>query len=193
MWEAQLTSGLVFVLVLAAALIAVIVMYNSLVGKRQLAGNGWSDIDVQLKRRADLVPMLVNTVKGYAAHERALFEEIAERRTKAISAGDDPAARAAAEGALARPVGRLMAIAESYPDLKASENFLQLQRELAETEDKIEMARRFYNGAVRELNTLVASVPSNLVANAFGFKERQYFEIADSDRATPRVDMGGAR
>jgi LemA protein len=187
-----LTSGLIFVLVLLAVLIAVIFIYNGLVAKRQLAANGWSDIDVQLKRRSDLIPAIVNSVKGYAAHERALFEEIAERRTKAISAGDDPAARAAAEGALARPVGRLMAVAESYPDLKASENFLALQRELAETEDKIEMARRFYNGAVRELNTLVASVPSNLVANAFGFRERVYFEISDSDRATPKVDIGGA-
>lgn len=188
-----MTSGLIFVLALAAILIAVVVIYNGLVAKRQLTANGWSDIDVQLKRRADLIPTLVNTVKGYAAHERALFEEIAERRTQAIKAGDDPAARAAAEGALSRPVGRLMAVAEAYPDLKASENFLQLQRELAETEDKLEMARRFYNGAVRELNTLIASVPSNLVANAFGFKERQYFEIAEGDRATPKIDMGGAR
>lgn len=187
-----MTSGLVFVLAMAAILVVVIVMYNRLVAKRQLASNGWSDIDVQLKRRADLIPSIVSAVKGYAAHERALFEEIAARRTKAIDAGDDPAARAAAEGALARPVGRLMAVAESYPDLKASENFLALQRELAETEDKIEMARRFYNGAVRELNTLIASVPSNLVANAFGFKERQYFEIADSDRATPKVEIGAA-
>lgn len=180
----------IIVLLIAGALLGVVVLYNLLVRKRQLANNGWSDIDVQLKRRADLIPQLVNAVKGYAAHERALFEEIADRRALALAAGDDPAARAKAEGALAQPLSRMVALAEDYPTLKANENFLALQRELAATEDKIEMARRFYNGAVRELNTLVESVPSNLVAGALGFSSRGYFEIGEADRATPRVSHG---
>lgn len=179
--------------ILVAVAIGVAIVFNALVRKRQLTDNGWADIDVQLKRRADLIPQLVSTVKGYAAHERALFEEIAERRSAAAAAGDDPAARGAAEGALARPVGRLVALSENYPDLKANQNFLELQKQLAETEDKIEMARRFYNGAVRELNTLVASVPSNLIAGAFGFPSRAYFEAGDGERATPSVALGNGR
>lgn len=178
------------VVVVLAAAIAVAAVYNALVQKRQLTHNGWADIDVQLKRRADLIPPLVNTVQGYAAHERKLFEEIAEKRGAAMTAGDDPAARGRAESALARPVGRLLAVAEDYPELKANANFLDLQRQLADTEDKIEMARRFYNGAVRELNTLIGSVPSNIVAGLFGFKSRSYFEIGGEDRATPVVSMG---
>jgi LemA protein len=161
-----------------------------LVGKRQMTDNGWADIDVQLKRRADLIPQLVSAVQGYAAHERALFEEVAARRSAALSAGDDPAVRGAAEGALSRPVKRLVALAENYPDLKANENFLELQRQLAETEDKIEMARRFYNGAVRELNTLVHSVPTNLIAGILGFGARDYFEAGDADRTAPTVSTG---
>lgn len=175
--------------VVFAGTIAVAVVYNALVQKRQLTQNGWADIDVQLKRRADLIPPLVGAVQGYAAHERALFEEIAEKRGAAMAAGDDPAARGRAESALARPVGRMIAVAEDYPDLKANQNFLDLQRQLADTEDKIEMARRFYNGAVRELNTLIGSVPANVIAGFFGFKAREYFEIGGEDRATPVVSM----
>ena len=173
--------------VLAAILIAVAVIFNQLVGKRQLAANGWADIDVQLKRRADLVPQLVTTVKGYATHERALFEEISARRSAALAAGDDPRARASAENAFAKPLTRMIAVAEDYPELKASGNFLDLQRQLAETEDKIEMARRFYNGAVRELNTAIGVVPGNLVAGLFGFRPRDYFEIAS---AAPAPSVG---
>lgn len=188
-----MNAAIILLVIAMAVAVAAGVIFNMLVGKRQLTLNGWSDIDVQLKRRADLIPQLVSTVQGYAAHERSLFEEIAERRSAAMSAGDDPAARGAAESALARPVGRLIAVAEDYPELKANEQFLELQRELGATEDKIEMARRFYNGAVRELNTAVASVPSNLVAKAFGFVQRDYFEIDESDRATPAVSTGEAR
>lgn len=188
-----MNAGIIVIALVAIAAICVAVTFNILVGKRQLALNGWADIDVQLKRRADLIPQLVSTVKGYAAHERALFEEIAERRSAAMAAGDDPAARGAAESALVRPVGRMIAVAEAYPDLKANENFLDLQRQLAETEDKIEMARRFYNGAVRELNTLIASVPSNFVAALLGFAKRDYFEIDDGERATPSAAMGTQR
>ncbi|MCB2114081.1 MAG: LemA family protein [Parvularculaceae bacterium] len=183
----------VFAVIIAAAAIGVAVLFNLLVRKRQMALNGWSDIDVQLKRRADLIPQLANVVKGYAAHERALFEEISQLRSAALLAGDDVPARSAAETALSRPVRRIVALAEDYPDLKASGNFLELQRALAETEDKIEMARRFYNGAVRELNTAIETVPSNFVAGAFGFAVRQYFEAGEGDRATPSVSMEGGR
>lgn len=188
-----MTPALILLIMLAVVAIAVAVLYNTLVGRRQMTDNGWADIDVQLKRRADLIPQLVATVKGYAAHERTLFEDIAERRSAALAAGDDPAARGAAESALSRPVARMIAVAEDYPDLKASENFLALQTQLAETEDRIEMARRFYNGAVRELNTLAQSFPANLLAGAMGFAPRAYFEIETGDRAVPSVgDLRGA-
>ncbi|MEK7266508.1 MAG: LemA family protein [Pseudomonadota bacterium] len=179
----------IFIAVVVAIAIGVAALFNQLVQKRQMTDNGWADIDVQLKRRADLIPQLVATVKGYAAHERALFEEIAEKRSAAAAAGDDPSLRGAAESALSRPVNRVIALAENYPDLKANQNFLDLQRALADTEDKIEMARRFYNGAVRELNTLVSSVPSNFVAGAFSITPRAYFEATEADRAVPK--MGG--
>jgi len=177
---------------LALIAVGVILTYNGLVQKSQMADNGWSDIDVQLKRRANLIPQLVNTVQGYATHERNLFTEIAEKRAAAMAAGDDLASRGAAESALSQPVARLMAVAEDYPDMKASQNFLELQRELADTEDKIEMARRFYNGAVRELNTMVQSFPANLFAGAFGFRTRSFFEIDLPERALPEVKFGGA-
>lgn len=183
---------LVLLIIVGAAALGTAAVYNILVRRRQLAANGWADIDVQLKRRADLIPSLVSTVQGYAAHERRLFEEVAEKRNAAAAAGDDPTARAEAESALSAPVSKLVALAEDYPDLKANQNFLDLQRQLAETEDKIEMARRFYNGAVRELNTFVASFPVNVVAGAFGFAKRAYFEIDMADRATPSVAVGDA-
>lgn len=179
-------AGLLVLLVAGGILI-----YNGLVQKSQTAENGWSDIDVQLKRRANLVPQLVRTVQGYAAHERDLFAEVAEKRAAALAAGDDLVSRGAAETALSQPVARLMAVAEDYPDMKASDNFLELQKELSDTEDKIEMARRFYNGAVRELNTAVQSFPGNLMAVPFGFGQRQYFEVDMPDRALPDVGFGG--
>ncbi|MEM8615499.1 MAG: LemA family protein [Pseudomonadota bacterium] len=176
--------------VLSAIAVTAAILYNGLIGKRNMAKNGWADIDVQLKRRADLIPSLVTTVQGYAAHERSLFEEVVEKRSAALAAGDDPNARGGAETALSAPVGRLLAVAEDYPDLKANTNFLDLQEELSETENKIEMARRFYNGAVRELNTSVETFPGNLVADLFGFGQRAFFEIAMSDRAAPKVNLG---
>jgi LemA protein len=182
-----LLTQIILFAVVAALLIGAVIIYNALIAKRQMVNNGWADIDVQLKRRADLVPNLVRTVEAYAAHERQLFAEIAERRTAALAAGDDPGARGAAEGAFARPVARMMAVAEAYPDLKASQNFLDLQNELSETEGKIEMARRFYNGAVRELNTAVETFPGSIVAGAGGIKQRKYFEIGEADRAVPQV------
>ena len=175
--------------VLALLLILVALIYNQLVQSRQLVDNGWSDIEVQLKRRSDLVPRLVNTVKGYASHERKLFSEVIEKRNAALAAGNKPDARASAESALRQPVGRLIALAEDYPELKASDNFLDLQNELSETEDKIEMSRRFYNGAVRALNTKIESVPSNFVASPFGFRKRNYFDIDETDYAVPEVNL----
>lgn len=184
--------GLYIGLGLAAALAALVaLLFNRLVGKRNMAHNGWADIDVQLKRRADLIPQLVTTVQGYASHERQLFEDIIMKRNAALQAGDDPARRGSRESELAAPVNRLMALAEDYPDLKASDSFSDLQAALSETENKIEMARRFYNGAVRELNVAIESFPSNLVAGLFGFVPRQFFEIEMSDRALPNIDLGG--
>jgi LemA protein len=181
---------LILALAAAAALLGLVFLYNGLVGRRQLVNNGWSDIDVQLKRRADLVPRLVSTVEGYAAHERNLFAEIAEKRAAAQAAGDDPARRAAAENALAGPVSKLVALGEAYPDLKANQNFLELQKELSDTETKLEMARRFYKGAARELNILVESFPSNLVAGLFGFSQRPFFEIETAaERAAPQIKL----
>jgi LemA protein len=186
--------NIVAIAVAIVVALAVALIFNALVAKRQMANNGWSDIDVQLKRRADLIPQLVTTVQAYAAHERQLFEDVAEKRNRALAAGDDPAARGAAESELARPVGRLIALAEGYPDLKANGNFLDLQKELADTEDKIEMARRFYNGAVRELNTRVETFPANIVAALCGVGKRKYFEIGnDAERAVPTINAGGSR
>lgn len=182
---------LIFFAGLAIILIGAVLLYNQLIAKRQMANNGWSDIDVQLKRRADLIPQLVTTVKAYAAHEKQLFEDVAAKRTAALAAGDDTLKRSAAESELSRPVARLIAVAEAYPELKASQNFLDLQKELSATEDKIEMARRFFNGAVRELNTAVETFPGNLVASAAGVKARTYFEIESANRAAPALHLDG--
>lgn len=175
-----------------AVVVAIIVgaVFNGLIAKRQMVKNGWADIDVQLKRRADLVPQLVSVVQGYAAHERQLFEDVAAKRTQALAAGDDPAKRGETETEFARPIGKLIAVAEAYPELKASQNFLELQNALADTENKIEMARRFYNGAVRELNTAVETVPGNLVAGLAGVQSASFFQIGAGEGAVPQVAIG---
>ena len=175
--------------IVAAVVIYAIAIYNRLVSSRQMSEEAWSGIDVQLKRRADLVPNLVETVKGYASHERGVLEEVVELRNKAQAVPPgDVEARAKAESALSFGLGRLMAVAEAYPDLKASANFVELQRELANLESEIQMARRYYNGAVRNLNTMVETFPSNIVAGQFRFEKRQYFEIEEpGDRAVPKV------
>lgn len=176
-------------LAIAAALaVLIVVLYNRLVAARQMTNEAWSGIDVQLKRRSDLVPNLVQAVKGYVGHERDLIERVTALRTAAgaVPAGD-VAGRARAESALSAALGRLLAVAEAYPDLKASANFLDLQDELATVENEIQMARRYYNGAVRNLNTMIESVPSNFVAGSFGFTKRDYFEIDEADRAVPQV------
>ncbi|MFP5462133.1 MAG: LemA family protein [Gammaproteobacteria bacterium] len=176
--------------VAALALAAwVIVTYNGLVRRRQMAEEGWSGIDVQLRRRADLVPNLVETVKGYATHERELLENVTELRNQARAAApDDVAGRSRAEGMLSGVLGRLLAIVENYPELKADRNFLELQQSLQSVENDIQMSRRYYNGAVRELNVTVESFPSNLVAGWFGFGKRSFFEVEnEADREAPKV------
>ena len=179
--------------VVAAVIVYGVILFNRLVRSRQMVAEGWSGIDVQLKRRADLVPNLVSTVKGYAAHERTVLAQATELRTAATRVPEgDVAARAAAESKLTAAIGKLMALAEAYPDLKASDNFLDLQKQLATIEDEIQMARRYYNGAARNLNVLVLSFPSNLVAGSFGFRQRDFFEIDDADRAVPGVTFRGA-
>lgn len=183
-------SGLTFILIpLALLILGVVLIYNMLVQKRALVQNGWSDIEVQLKRRADLIPRLVDVVKGYAKHERDVFREVVEARNAALGAGSDVAQRGAAEYKVAAHTPRLLALKEDYPELKSNQNFLDLQNELSETEDKIEMARRFYNGAVREMNIKVKSVPSNLVARPFGFHVHPFFEIEPADYAAPDVSF----
>jgi LemA protein len=182
------TIALVVVVLIA---IYVIVIYNGLVRARQLVQEAWSGIDVQLKRRADLIPNLIETVKGYAAHERQTLEEVTATRARAQSVpSGDVAARAQAEGMLSQALGRLFAVAEAYPDLKANTNFLQLQTTLETTEGEIQMSRRYDNGAARDLNIKVESFPSNVVAGSFGFKKADYFEIENpADRAVPTVSF----
>ena len=177
--------------VVAAVVVFAIVVFNQLVRSRQMAKEAWSGIDVQLKRRSELVPNLVETVRGYAAHERTVLEQVTELRNRARALPEgDIAARAQAEGALSGALGRLFALAENYPDLKASGNFLGLQQQLSDLENELQMARRYYNGAVRNLNVLVQSFPSNLIAGALGFAQRDYFELADAaDRAAPQVQL----
>jgi LemA protein len=165
--------------------------FNRLIALRNRADEGWSGIDVQLRRRYDLIPNLVETVKGYATHERELFERIAEARTRAMGA-TGVADQASAENAVTTGLRQLLAVVESYPELKASQNFLALQEELTGTESKIAYARQFYNDQVRLLNTKVQSFPTNVLARSFGVKEREFFEIDDPARGPVRVDLDNA-
>lgn len=163
-------------------------LFNRLVRLNNLAREAWSGIDVQLRRRTDLVPNLVAAVKAYAAHERGLFEDLAARRASSVAADTVPG-QAAAERALDSALGRLFALAEAYPELKADRNFRDLQGQLAEIEDQLQMARRYYNGTVRDLNVAVQSVPDLVVARLAGFTPRPFFEIDDGDAAAPRVEF----
>ena len=184
-----MSSTLIILIIVVAVAGYVMVTYNALVRVRQMVQEAWSGIDVQLKRRADLIPNLVETVKGYAGHEKETLERVTEMRSRAqaVPAGD-VAGRAAAEGMLSQALGRLMAVAEAYPDLKANENFRDLQGTLETLESEIQMARRYYNGSARELNVKVESFPSNLIANQFGFAKADYFELEnEADRKTPEV------
>ncbi len=163
--------------------------FNRLVRSRQMAQEGLSGIDVQLKRRADLIPNLIEAVKGYMGHERGVLEKVTELRSQSLQAGT-VAEKGQVEGMLSRALGNLFAVAENYPDLKASQNFMELQKSLADIEEQIQLSRRYYNGAVRNLNILVDSFPSNIVARMFGFTAMEYFELEDqADRAVPKVSF----
>lgn len=175
------------ILIIAVVVVLwLILTYNRLVVFRNRTKEAWSDIDVQLKRRYNLIPNLVETVKGYAAHERELFEKVTKARTLAMQA-EGIKEKGEAENALSSTLKSLFAVAENYPDLKASTNFLELQRELRDTEDKIQASRRFYNTNVRDLNTKVESFPTNIVAGALGFKKRDFFEAEEGEKQVPAV------
>jgi LemA protein len=183
-----MTPLIIIVAALVLVALAVIAIYNGLVRLNVQAGNAWADIDVQLKRRYDLIPNVVETVKGYASHERQTLEAVVNARNRAVSVqGAGPAERGQAEGALTGALRGLFALAESYPQLRAAENFAQLQGTLAQIEDAVQSARRYYNAVVRDLNTRIQQFPSNIVAGLFGFKTREFFEIPETERAVPQV------
>jgi LemA protein len=175
------------IIVAIVVILWLILTYNRLITLRNRGREAWSDIDVQLKRRYNLIPNLVETVKGYAAHERELFEKVTKARTFAMQA-QTMKDKTEAENALSSTLKSLFAVAENYPDLKASANFLELQRELRDTEDKIQAARRFYNSVVRDLNTKIESFPVNIIAGIFKFKQMEFFEAETAAvRETPKV------
>jgi LemA protein len=181
---------IVAAVVVVLLLLLVVGAYNGLVGKRNRVRNGWSQIDVQLKRRHDLIPNLVASVKGYMAHEQTVLEQVTQARAQAISAGNDVAARGNAESVLSQSLHSLFAVAEAYPDLKANTNMLALQEELASTENRVGFARQFYNDAVTEYNTARESFPTVLIAGPLGLKDAQLFQIEDaSERAVPQVQF----
>ena len=183
-------GGVVFLLVFAGLIVAIVLTYNKLVGLRQRSEEAWSDIDVQLKRRTDLVPNLIETVKGYAAHERTTLDQVVRARGAAVTA-QTPEARAQAENQLTGALRQLFAVAESYPELKANQSFGELQGSLGQIEETIQSSRRYYNAVVRDFNTTIDSFPSNQIALFFRFAKRQYFELdRPEDRQVPRVALG---
>lgn len=178
----------VLLAVLAVVLVWVIGTYNALIRLRLHCRESFSGIDTELKRRYDLIPNLVSTVKGYAAHEKQVMQEVTEARTRAMASTGSPGSQATDENQLIGALKHLFAVSEDYPELKASGNFLELQRELANTEDRIQAARRFYNGNVRDLNTRIEVFPSNLIASAFSFEKEEFFEVEEVGvRAAPQV------
>lgn len=186
-----MTPTYIILAVLGAVVLWVIFAYNGFVKLVNRTKEAWADIDVQLKRRYDLIPNLMETVKGYAKHESGVFDAVTEARAKATQVHIDPsnitpeqiAAMSGAEASLGQSLGKLLAVAEAYPDLKANQNFLSLQAELADTENKIQASRRFYNGNVRDLNIAVESFPSNLIAKMFNFMKQEFFELDENDTA----------
>ncbi len=175
-----------FYIILALIAVYIIALYNGLVVARQRVREGWSDIDTQLKRRYDLIPNLVNTVKGYAAHEQGTLEKVIAARSAAMNNSGSGESKAEAENILTQSLKSLFALGENYPDLKANQNFLELQRELSDTENKIQASRRFYNSTVLSLNTKIETFPSNLMAKAFGFAKEPFFELDDSEKAAAK-------
>jgi LemA protein len=183
-----MSTTLIIIIVLALIVIWFIAAYNGFVTLRNRAKEAWADIEVQLKRRYDLIPNLVSTVKGYATHESQAFEKISQARSQAMQAST-PAQKGEAENQLTGTLKSLFAISEAYPDLKANTNFLELQRELSDTENKIQASRRFYNGQVRDLNTKAEHFPSNIVAGMFSFTKMDFFDIGDNDAAQNPVEV----
>jgi LemA protein len=183
---------IVLLAVVAIVAIAAVVSYNRFVSQKTLVQDAWANIDTELRRRYDLIPNLVETVKGYAAHEKEVLENVTRARAMAASATGSPAEQAAAEGPLVAALRQLMLVVENYPDLKANQNFLQLQTELANTEDRLQTARRFYNANVRDYNQHVKQFPSVVIANLFNFQEEEFFEVEDAIRegGPPQVDFG---
>ncbi len=184
-------SGIGWSLIIACGVVIgyALIAYNSLVRQRNQVKEAWSDIDVQLKRRHNLIPNLVETVKGYVQHERSTLDSVTKARAQAMAA-QSPAEHAQAENMLTSTLRTLFAVSEQYPDLKANTNFLELQRELSDTENKIQASRRFYNTTVRDYNTTIESVPTNIIANLFSFKKEEFFELeGDEERAVPKVQF----
>lgn len=181
-------TGLILLGIIAVIAIAIIAMYNGLITLRNRVDEAWSDISVQLKRRYDLIPNLINTVKGYAAHEKEVFEKVTEARTQAMNAGTT-AEKAEAENVLSGTLKSLFAVSENYPDLKANQNFLELQRELTDTEDKIMASRRFYNGNVRDFNTKLQVFPTNMIAGMLKFTAREFFEMDEKEKENVKVEF----
>ncbi|MEO0878701.1 MAG: LemA family protein [Pseudomonadota bacterium] len=174
---------LIFVLIVVLAIVFVITIYNRIVALNQRADQAFADVDVQLKQRHDVIPNLVETVKGYASHEKETLNAVIEARNSAVAA-QGPSAQGEAEGVLGAALGKLFALAEAYPDLKANTNFLELQRELSDIENKIAAARRFFNNAIQEYNTIIQQIPGNFIAPMGSFSKRDFFEIPEASRAT---------
>lgn len=182
----MLIIGILILLIIIGIIVYFVLIYNSLVNLRNRVKNAWSQIDVQLKRRTDLIPNLVETVKGYAAHEKGVFENITKARSSLMNA-QTPQENAEANNMLTGALKSLFAVVENYPDLKASQNFQDLQRQLSETEDKIAYSRQFYNDTVLMYNNKIQMFPSNLIANQFDFQEAEFFEAPETDREVPEV------
>ena len=181
-----MTIVYVLIAIVVVLLVFLVVLYNRMVRLRNEVDTGWANIDVQLKRRNDLIPNIVEAVKGYAAHERGTFEAVTQARA-AVAGAQGPAAAGEADNLLTAALGKLFAVAEAYPDLKASENFLQLQHELSATEDKIAAARRYYNATVLRFNNAIQTFPAVLLAGVFGFAKREFFAAEAADRELPAV------
>lgn len=179
---------IIFAVIVAVLLIWAVATYNSLVGKRNKVNNQWSQVDVQLKRRFDLIPNLVETVKGYAAHEKSTFAAVTEARTRYLNART-PADKMNANGEVSQLLGHLFAVAESYPELKANQNFIELQKELSDTENKISFSRQFYNDTVMDYNNAVQMFPSNMFAGIFNFRTADFFKTDDAEKAVPKVQF----
>jgi LemA protein len=180
--------GLILIIVLVIVALWAMITYNGLITLKNRVDEAWSDIDVQLKRRYDLIPNLINTVKGYAAHEKDVFEKVTQARTMAMNAGTTEE-KAGAENMLSGALKSLFAVSEAYPDLKANQNFLELQRELTDTEDKIQASRRFYNGNVRDYNIKIEVFPTNIFAGMMNFAKREFFEAVESEKEVVKVEF----